>query len=569
MGSTNLYLRSLAEKSETGNPTNLRLRSDAGKIISGQNINVGQATETDLAQAIGKTKYKAVGQVTETETVNSVTKRKSKAVAYVSENDSAETISNVTLLNQSVETDSSQAVGKSKRKVIGQAGLVEGYEQLFDVEGEPVLDVDNEPIYVLTDDAPNEVALVIGAAKRVTLGYAQETDSALIISTQLNLTRAEESDSALSFGKNKFKFVRQATPNIVPKASSYFDDDSGISAWEVTSTTRVWNSNGWIDLSNTGLDYLTIFSTTFIPYAKTYTQYLLRFKVKSDSYSGQIQIWIGNNSYVVPGNVSAGWQEFELKFIYTTGDNVLQIGSNSKVDAGVVLSYDDIILSPIEVAQAIGKTKRVILSQAIEIEASQSIGKQKRIVAAKAIETDTVNSVNSIKRKAVVYTSEVDNADSINLSGKISQIFEVNEAGIIRPTRFINVSQVNETDSAQLIARNKKISLVQLTEIDLAGGITVKKYKELQNVTETEFAQLVSILKKNNIGFASEVDLAGALYNGGTKLIDLSTAYGIDKAITIRNYDINKLDGICIKGYASDYDLVARIVQHDIKAETV
>lgn len=425
-----------------------------------QNINVAQVTETNLVQAIAKSKSKTVPQIIETDSVQSITAQRKKSVVQVSETETAQAVSKQKRINvvQVIETDLSNAVGKIKSKSVSQ---------------------------------------VI------------------------------ESDLSNSIDKKKSKIVRQATSNIIPAPSSYFDVSSGIIDWEVTIATRVWNQGGWMDLSFPSSSYLMVFNVTFIPAQKEYTSYLLSLKVKSDGYTGQLRIWVGSNSYLLPTNVSSEWQEIELAFTYTTGNNVLRIESNSQVNGGVILSYDDILLSPIEVAQVIGKRKSKAINQTVE--------------------TDESNLISSQKKRMIANVSEIDEALIITTELKIETALESDIAFSIKPVKRINIVQVIETNSANSLSKTKQLVINPVNEIDIVNeaSITPLKKRTIEQVSETSESQsLEKILKKFNITTAEEVDSSQPINRFVQNFIPVATVYEVNNAgkIICRNFDINQVD---------------------------
>jgi hypothetical protein len=80
------------------------------------NVNVGQATETDTAQPIGRLKSQTLGQNTETDTPQTIARLKSKAVGQNTETDTTQPISRLKsrAVAQATETDLSQPISKLK-----------------------------------------------------------------------------------------------------------------------------------------------------------------------------------------------------------------------------------------------------------------------------------------------------------------------------------------------------------------------------------------------------------------------------------------------------------------------
>lgn len=85
-------------------------------------VAVGQASETDTAQALTHPKRKAVGQSSEADLAQALTHRKTRAVGQPSEADLAQAMarSKVKAVGQVVETDLAQPVTRVKAKAVGQ-----------------------------------------------------------------------------------------------------------------------------------------------------------------------------------------------------------------------------------------------------------------------------------------------------------------------------------------------------------------------------------------------------------------------------------------------------------------
>jgi hypothetical protein len=113
--------------SDTTN-TNLRIVGVAPAISVGTGggahvVSVGQASETDTAQAITRRKTVTVGQATETDTAQPITRVKSKLLGQPSETDTSQPMVFATsqAVVQATETDSAQPITRRKTKTIGQA----------------------------------------------------------------------------------------------------------------------------------------------------------------------------------------------------------------------------------------------------------------------------------------------------------------------------------------------------------------------------------------------------------------------------------------------------------------
>lgn len=149
---------------------------DAKAAASGQVVAIGQATETDSAMAVAwAPKNRLVNQAVETDTAQAVGKTKVKAIGQASETDLAQAVTHgkVKAIGQSLESDAAQAVGKAKAKAVGQAEEVDSGQSLV-VSKSKSIGQANET------DSAFDVSLP-GGPIVVAVGQADETDEALTI----------------------------------------------------------------------------------------------------------------------------------------------------------------------------------------------------------------------------------------------------------------------------------------------------------------------------------------------------------------------------------------------------
>ena len=193
-GQADFFAVSFGDQGAAGGPTAYGITGHTGTVdmsgiaveikgSAGQSINVGQITETDTSQTLGKTKRKTLGQVTETNTAQAFTKRKSRVLGQALETDLAQTIasSKSKAVAQAIENDLAQAITRSKSKVLGQ------------------------PQEVDTSQA-------FSTTKAKALGQAQETDEAFSISSggnDISVGQAEEVDTAQPISVRKTKTLEQ------------------------------------------------------------------------------------------------------------------------------------------------------------------------------------------------------------------------------------------------------------------------------------------------------------------------------------------------------------------------
>lgn len=154
------------------------------EVGGGLGATVNQATETDTAQAIAKSKAKAIGLVSESDVAQAVARVKSRA------------------LGQASETDTAQAAVGSKAKAIAQA-LETDLAQAVTRGG---------VAYPLAQAAETDTAQAATSAKAKALVQAAELDLAQAIThAGINLAgQAFETDAAQAMARSKAKAIGQA-----------------------------------------------------------------------------------------------------------------------------------------------------------------------------------------------------------------------------------------------------------------------------------------------------------------------------------------------------------------------
>jgi len=155
---------------------------------------LGQPSETDTAQALSRLKAKALGQVTETDTAQALSRLKAKALGQVTESDTAQAVTRGGVgiaLGQAAETDTAQALSRSKVKAVAQATETDEAQALSRLKARAIAQVTE------TDEAQafavakarallqaveaDEAQPVAWAPKHRLIGQASETDTALAI----------------------------------------------------------------------------------------------------------------------------------------------------------------------------------------------------------------------------------------------------------------------------------------------------------------------------------------------------------------------------------------------------
>ena len=169
---------------------------------------VNQISETDLAQAIARSKSKALGQVSETDSVQTITPHISKmvAVGQVSETDSVQAIarSKQVVVGRSEETDSVQAIARSKQKAMGQAEETDSVQTITPHISKMV---------AVGQVSETDSVQAIARIKQKAVGQVTETDAAQALGTQIigTVNQVSETDEAFQVSRAKYHVVGQVS----------------------------------------------------------------------------------------------------------------------------------------------------------------------------------------------------------------------------------------------------------------------------------------------------------------------------------------------------------------------
>jgi len=131
---------------------------------------VAQALETDLAQAIASLKTKAIAQASETDLAQAIARRKTKLLGQSSETDLAQTVTRpgaAIPVAQALETDLAQAIASRKTKTVAQA-----------LETDLAQAIGRIKIHNVLRALETDLAQIVTRVKSRVIGQASETDSA-------------------------------------------------------------------------------------------------------------------------------------------------------------------------------------------------------------------------------------------------------------------------------------------------------------------------------------------------------------------------------------------------------
>jgi hypothetical protein len=200
---------------------------------AGQTITVNQATETDLAQAIARTKANTLAQALETDTAQAITRAKAKTLGQATETDTAQPAAprKVLAIGQAAETDLAQAVTVSGNKIIAvaQATETDAAQALTGAKRAAIAQTtETDTAQAITrgkartigQTTETDAAQAVAHAKTKLLGQATETDTAQPIAASIpnQIGQTTETDLAQPLSVRKAKALGQTTETDIAQA---------------------------------------------------------------------------------------------------------------------------------------------------------------------------------------------------------------------------------------------------------------------------------------------------------------------------------------------------------------
>lgn len=177
---------------------------------------IGQAAESDFAQAAARYKARVAALAAETDTAQAVGKSKARTAGQAAESDTSRTITPAGApvggtVTQAIETDAARALSGSKAKAIGQAAELDLAQTILRVKARAVgqaLEGDSaRPISLpgsiggtLAQAIESDLARNVGKAKAKAIAQALETDAGRAVAAlrAYAVGRASETDTAIA-----------------------------------------------------------------------------------------------------------------------------------------------------------------------------------------------------------------------------------------------------------------------------------------------------------------------------------------------------------------------------------
>lgn len=447
-----------------------------------QNINAAQASESNIALAIAKSKLKVITQSSETGESFAVAVKKNLPIVQTTEADEAQTFSKVKYkaVGQAAESDLSQSLTPRKNKTIAQAEESD-IAQTISASRISYVDVNSATEANLSQalgktknkavsqSAETDTSNPATSIKRKAITLVTETDESFTISGELGIETAFETDAAQNVTAQK----------VIPIIESTETDEAfiifAVKSISVEQTTEVNTAEALSIQKRKSLSTSSNYEIYSDPVGGAVVYHFFLEKKTAESYH-----LVDDMDYLSPD--VRNWK----------------IGES--VDPSLFVTLPD---DGSEYASGIVAENGVGVYSAMDV----NIFNANTFIVT---ETDLVQTISVLKKVSVFQVDETDQANEINLSGKLTQALETDLAQPVVVRKLLSVVTAVETETALSIGRSKSITIQQAGESDSAFVITLMGAPiVLDYAEETDFALgLEKILKRVNISFAEETDIS-------------------------------------------------------------
>jgi hypothetical protein len=421
---------------------------DAAQPVTGRTVKtLGQATELDAAQPVARAKARVVGTAVETGTAQPVTGRTLKLIGQPVETDVAQTVGRVRarVLGQLVEADTAQPVTGRTVKTVGQAVDTEVAQPVTGrsvrVLGQASETGTAQPVAVpaagiISQTVEVDAAQPVGRLEHKTIGQAVETSTALTVTRvhRRTLGQPAELDVAQPLGRLTTKAVGQAL-------------EVGVAQ----------------------------------PIARRHTRVLAQVTEASVAQP------------VVARTVKTIGQPAETDTAQPVGRRSTQIVGQA-VETGT--------------AQRVLVPKRVTVGQAAATSTAQPIAVKLPGRVGQAIGVDTAQPVTGRSVKAVGQATAASTAQPVTRRS-VQHVGQATDTGVARPITqpgrvmpalevdtathlgvpiIRTVGQAVESGTARPVARTKRVVIGAAGELDTAGSVTLPKFATVGQAIEVDVA---------------------------------------------------------------------------------
>jgi hypothetical protein len=419
-------------------------QTDFAQIISSQKrFNIGQATETELAQTITvETSGQQINviQVTETNTPQSIAIIKSKSVSQSTEAEEAFAIAvkkNVSVV-QVAESNEAQTFSKIKYKAVDQV-------------------------------TETNLSQSINQIKFKALNQVAETDSALTISIpgeqNINVVQAAETDSAQAVGKKKLI-------NVYPVGAFYYlRDENGVYLFDENGVPLYTDAQSdFAQAVSVGSGEQIVAQVTEADTAQS----VGKRKAKAIAQVSETDLAqaVGKEKY---RSVTQVIETDAAQTISLPGEqniNVVQVVENDSAQEIGKTKYKSVAqVTETDSTQAIAHKKNKIINLAAEVDESGAINVSGKIN--QVMESDTAFIIRVLKKIPVAQVTETDIVQTISKikSRVLAQLTEVDLAGGITVKKYKQIQQASENDFSQLISILKKFNIGLASELDVSNPL--------------------------------------------------------------------------------------------------
>ncbi len=479
--------------------------TDTAQAVSiERTYSVAQATETDTAQAIAVRRLISVGQATETDTAQAVTFRKELTAGIATETDTAQpvTISRLIATGQATETDSALAVtiGSTATNVaVGQATETDTAQAVTIARG---IDVGQ----ATETDTAQAVAVITDQV--IAVGQAVETDTAQSIFilgsavitlldswSTVSTATSNFGSRTISAGNNRLLVVRVSVAGgslREPTVVTYGGQEMTLVDSEATTSSRDFHTSLWV-LDDAGIvaASTTDFDVTLDGSGS------VQFRLQTATYEDVRQVTPVLDNYSVSATGGATPTSEALTTnnggiaIVAAGDNEGTGGTDPDVD----VSYSN-------------------MTERLEDQGSQAYTSN----------ADAATDGTDFTPSLTFSNARVTHAVGMSLAFgtqtlAVGQAVETDTAQVVTAQRAISVGQVAEVDTAFAVVADTSttVAVGQAVETDTAQQVVVFQpgLILLDTAQETDTAQPVTARRVNTVavGQASETDTAQAIAN--------------------------------------------------------
>lgn len=451
---------------------------------------VGQATETDTAQAItpaltsGGGQTIAVGRVSETDASQALTARKDVPLAGAAETDTARALaaSKLLALARAFEADAAQALAASKSLAL--VGTTETDTAQAVTAIDPILQSAGQ-------STETDTAGAMSARKTAAVSQASETDTAVAAAVspiRRLVVAAIETLSAAALTVSKARSLGQtsetdAAGTVTPEArrlvarATETDTSGGASALKTASIGTVSESDAPGAASAT-------------PYRRLAAQ--------------------ASETDVAPPFAAS---------------KTTSVNAATETDAAQSASPDTRRLvataTETDAANALTSAKASAVVAALETDSASGTASAKLVALAQALEAETARAITDRTVTPLEAAEDVSTAPPVtpSKSKAIDAASETDAASALAPAKLLAIASAQETDQAQVLTRRKLVLLAAVEDDQTATGVLSLKTLTLEQALEAVDAGALTALRRITIGRGTELDEAGTVVERGTLVV--------------------------------------------------